>query len=63
MEIYESKSHIVCDMGGCRNETKYFIKNNINDSNYYSIKLCEECAKKLSKLLAKTLKNKEKGSE
>ena len=59
MEIVECKNHIVCDMGGCRNQAKYFIKNGDSVSDYYAIKLCEDCAKKLYKLLSKTLKNKE----
>lgn len=63
MEIVEIKNHIVCDMEGCRNEADYYIKNSQSVSNYYSLKLCKDCAKKLNKLLTKTLKNKEKNQE
>ena len=62
MIINVSSKHIVCDMGGCKNKAKYFVKNKEGQTEYYSLKLCPECAKKLSAELTKTLK-KEKGVE
>lgn len=62
MIINVSTKHIVCDMGGCKNKAKYFVKNKEGQTEYYSLKLCPECAKKLSAELTKTLK-KEKGVE
>lgn len=62
MIINVSNKHIVCDMGGCKNKAKYFVKNKEGQTEYYSLKLCPECAKKLSAELTKTLK-KEKSVE
>ncbi len=62
MIINVSSKHIVCDMGGCKNKAKYFVKNKEGQTEYYSLKLCPECAKKLSAELTKTLK-KENGVE
>ena len=62
MIINLSNKPIVCDMGGCKNKARYFVKKKEGQTEYYSLKLCPECAKKLSVELAKALK-KEKGVE
>ncbi len=62
MIIKISDKPIVCDMGGCKSKAKYFVKKKEGQTDYYSLKLCADCAKKLSTELAKTLK-KEKGVE
>lgn len=62
MIIESVNTPIVCDMGGCFNKASYFVKKKRGQSEYYSLKLCEECAKELRTELTKTLK-KEKGVE
>ena len=62
MIVNVSNKPIVCDMGGCKNKARYFVKKKEGQTEYYSLKLCPECAKKLSAELTKTFK-KEKGVE
>ncbi len=62
MIIEKTNSPIVCDMGGCSNKAVYFIRKKVGQSQYYSLKLCDECAKELSAQLGKFYK-KEKGVE
>ncbi len=42
---------IVCDMGGCKKTAKYFIKKQTDANDFYSLKLCEDCAREIYKLL------------
>lgn len=63
MIIEKTEKHIVCDMGGCKDEAKYFVKIDESSNSYYSLKLCENCAKELFKLLKKEFTKKEKDCE
>ncbi len=62
MIIKKTDKPIVCDMGGCSNKASYFITKKQGQSEYFSLKLCLECAKELSVLINKEFK-KEKGVE
>lgn len=63
MIIKRTETPIVCDMGGCENTATYFIKNDVTSNDYYSLKLCKDCAVKIKNLLVKELKKKENESE
>ena len=56
MIIEKVNTPIVCDMGGCSNKASFFVKKKLGQSQYFSLKLCKECAKELSAQLSKTLK-------
>ena len=62
MTLKKTDKSIVCDMGGCSNKASYFITKKQGQSEYFSLKLCVDCAKELSNIIAKQLK-KEKGVE
>ena len=63
MTITETNVPIVCDMGGCKNTAKYFIKKQVDSNNFYSLKLCENCAKEMLELLNDKVSKKGKESE
>ncbi len=63
MIITEVNVPIVCDIGGCKNTAKYFIKKQVDSTNFYSLKLCENCARELSRLLNDKISEKGKKSE
>ncbi len=62
MILKTTNKPIVCDMGGCSNKASYFISKKQGQTEYFSLKLCSECAKELSAVITKQLK-KEKGVE
>lgn len=63
MIITEVNVPIVCDMGGCKNTAKYFIKKQVDSTDFYSLKLCENCAKEILQLLNSKINEKGKKSE
>ncbi len=63
MIITEVNVPIVCDMGGCKNTAKYFIKKQLDSTDFYSLKLCENCAKEILQLLNSKINEKGKKSE
>ena len=63
MIIKRSSTDIVCDVCGCSNKADFFIKSTDGESDFYSLKLCKDCAVKIKNLLSKELKKKETGSE
>ncbi len=65
MELEKVKANVVCDIAGCTNVAKIFIKKDKNTLVYDSLKLCPKCAGGLFKLLAKasTYKEKKDGSD
>lgn len=56
MIITKTNKDIVCDVNGCSNKAVYFVKNQETESDFYSLKLCETCAKELKKVLATVIK-------
>lgn len=62
MILKKTNKSIVCDMGGCSNKASYFICKKQGQTEYFSLKLCAECAKELAVAINKQLK-KEKGVE
>ena len=62
MIFKRTNKSIVCDMGGCSNKAVYFITKKQGQTEYFSLKLCKECAVELSALISKQLK-KEKSVE
>lgn len=62
MKVIKTKKNIVCDVGGCKEKAFFFVKNVEDESDYDSLKLCKNCAKKLVKCLQQALK-KEKDNE
>ena len=56
MYLTQSKNDIVCDIYGCNNIARYFIRKKESCSELDSVKLCPECAKKLLKVLSNALK-------
>ena len=54
---------IVCDMGGCKNTAKYFIKKEEDSGNFDSLKLCDNCAEELLQLLKEKTQKKGNKSE
>ena len=62
MIIKKVNTPIVCDMGGCSKKAIFFVEKKVGQSNYFSLKLCQDCARELSVELSKALK-KEKGVE
>lgn len=63
MIIVETKTPIVCDMAGCKNTAKYFVKKEEGSNAFYSLKLCEDCAKELFTALKKEFKKGVKDSD
>ena len=63
MIIVKTENSIVCDMGGCKNKAKYFVKIEEDSIAFDSLKLCEDCAKNLYNLLKKEFGKKEKNCE
>ena len=63
MIIVKTENSIVCDMGGCKNKAKYFIKIEEDSIAFDNLKLCENCAKELFKALKKEFAKKEKDCE
>ena len=59
MKIIECKEKIVCDVKGCNNVSKYYLNKKQNNNLSDSIKLCEDCAKKLLIALSTLIKIKE----
>lgn len=60
MEIEKLKANVVCDIAGCTNVAKVFIKKDQATLPYDSLKLCPHCAGGLFKLLSKIVNSKEK---
>lgn len=63
MIITDVNVPIVCDMGGCKNIAKYFIKKQVDSTNFYSLKLCENCAREIRELLNDKISDKGNKSE
>lgn len=59
MILIKSKESVVCDMKGCGNIAKYFIKKNQTENDFDSLKLCGDCTKKIFKTLSGEFKGKE----
>ncbi|MBQ3234797.1 MAG: hypothetical protein IJA97_01390 [Clostridia bacterium] len=59
MIIKKSDTPIVCDIGGCGKMAEFFIKKDEKSSDYYSLKLCRDCATEIKNLLVKELRKKE----
>ena len=59
MVLSESKVKVVCDVKGCNNVAKYFIRKDKTSSMGDSLKLCPTCAVTLLKILEKKLIKKE----
>ena len=47
----KTNKNIVCDLHGCGNKAVYFIKKDETENDYYSLKLCDKCAKELKAVL------------
>ena len=62
MIAIKTNKSIVCDVNGCGKPAVYFVKNDSSENDYYSLKLCKECAKELKTVLTEVLK-KEKVNE
>ena len=60
MELENVKANVVCDIAGCGNVAKIFIKKDKNTLPYDSLKLCPCCASGVIKVLQKIIVNKEK---
>ena len=60
MELENLKANVVCDIAGCNNVAKIFVKKDKNTLSYDSLKLCPCCASGIMKALYKVAKNKEK---
>ncbi|MBE5743479.1 MAG: hypothetical protein E7358_02045 [Clostridiales bacterium] len=63
MILKKVNTPIVCDMGGCKNTAKYFIKKQVDESNFDSLKLCEKCAEEIYEVLKEETVKKGKKSE
>ena len=63
MILKKTNKPIVCDIGGCSNKASYFITKKEGQSEYYSLKLCKECAQELSANLIKQLKKEKDGEK
>lgn len=59
MVLNESKVNIVCDVKGCNDIARYFIRKDRSASMADSLKLCPTCAVTLLKILDKKLNKKE----
>lgn len=62
MTTQKANLEIRCDVAGCDNLATHFFKMREEDSNYESIKLCDDCIKELNKIFSKIIK-KEKNCE
>ena len=62
MVLTESKVKIVCDIKGCNNISKYFIRLDKSANIADSLKLCPTCSATLLKLLQKKFEKKENTS-
>ena len=60
MELEKVKANVVCDIAGCNNVAKVFIKKDKATLSYDSLKLCPYCAGGIIKVLQKVMLNKEK---
>ena len=56
MIAIKTTKSIVCDVNGCENTAVYFIKKDNEENDFYSLKLCENCAKELKSVLTAVLK-------
>ena len=63
MIIKQIKTPIVCDVNGCDNTAEIVIKKTVEESDYYGLKLCKDCAVNIKKLLASNFRKKENESE
>ena len=63
MIIKKCKTQIVCDVNGCNNQAEFFIKKEEDSIDYYSLKLCKNCAMEIKNLITKEVRKKEQGNE
>lgn len=59
MKLENLKANVVCDIAGCTNVAKIFIKKDATTLPYDSLKLCPHCAGGLFKLLSTIASKKE----
>ena len=60
MELENVQANVVCDIAGCNNVAKVFIKKDKATLSYDSLKLCPCCAGGIIKVLQKVMVIKEK---
>lgn len=60
MELEKLNANVVCDIVGCNNVAKVFIKKDKTTLSYDSLKLCPHCAGGILKVLGKVILSKEK---
>ncbi len=60
MQLIKYKANVVCDVVGCNNIARYFIKKSDEMPVYDSLKLCPVCANMIIKLLNKAVLKGEK---
>ncbi len=53
MQLIKYKANVVCDVIGCNNVARYFVKKDDDMPIYDSLKLCPICASMVLKLLSK----------
>ncbi|MBR3804213.1 MAG: hypothetical protein IKJ14_02565 [Clostridia bacterium] len=63
MIIKEIDVQIMCDVNGCGNVANFVIKKTEEESDYYGLKLCKDCAVKIKNLLTTKVRKKENKSE
>ena len=64
MVIKKCTKSIACDICGCGNKADIFIKKDNDSNDYYSLKLCSDCAEEIKKVLSlKTKKEKKSNGE
>ncbi len=56
MIAIKTNKTIVCDVNGCGKTAVYFIKKDNAENDYYSLKLCQNCARELKSVLTNVLK-------
>ena len=60
MQLIKYKANVVCDVLGCKNIARYFIKKDNQMPISDSLKLCPLCANMVIKLLNKAVEKGEK---